>query len=182
MSEIVFESERLYARRLTENDFENIRSQLQDPEVMFAYEGAFSDLMVKSWLAKQLERYREVGFGLNGILTKDGDVFVGQCGVTMQEFEGRMVHEVGYLLSRCYWKQGYAMEAAAAARDYAFNVLHAPFVCCQIRDINEASQKVAERIGFTKMGEMVKHYRGFTMPHVVYGMTRAQFDELKAKA
>lgn len=179
MSDCVFESERLYARQLTENDFDHIKEQLQDPEVMYAYEGAFSDLMVKSWLAKQLERYREVGFGLNGLITKEGGVFVGQCGVTMQEFEGRMVHEVGYLLSRRYWKQGYAVEAAAAARDYAFTVLHAPFVCCQIRDTNEASQKVAERIGFVRIGEMVKHYRGFTMPHIVYGMTRAQFDALQ---
>lgn len=180
MDKIVFESARLYARELTDDDFSNIKEQLQDPEVMAAYEGAFSDMMVKSWLHRQQENYRHTGFGLNGLVTKDGGIFVGQCGVTMQEFEGRLVHEVGYLLSRRFWKQGYAMEAAAAARDYAFEVLKAPFVCCQIRDINLPSQKVAERIGFVRLGEMVKHYRGFTLPHIVYGMKREDYEQLKA--
>ncbi len=177
---VVFESARLYARELTADDLDHIKEQLQDPEVMAAYEGAFSDMMVKSWLHRQQENYRQTGFGLNALIVKDSGDFVGQCGVTMQEFEGRLVHEVGYLLSRRFWKHGYAAEAAAAARDYAFEVLQAPLVCCQIRDNNLPSQKVAERIGFTRMGEIVKHYRGFNLPHVVYALKREQYEQLKA--
>ena len=181
MANKIFETERLYTRLLTENDLDSIREQLQDPEVMFAYEGAFSDLMVKSWLHKQLERYEQYGFGLYALLTKDDDIFVGQCGVTLQDYEGRMVHEVGYLLSKRFWHLGYATEAAAGARDYAFDGLNAPLVCTQIRDINVPSQKVAERIGFKLDGEFVKHYRGFALPHKVYVMTREQYQELKQK-
>ena len=181
MAEIIFNSERLYTRQLTNDDLSSIKEQLQDPEVMYAYEGAFSDLMVKSWLLKQMERYTQDGCGLYALLTKDNDTFVGQCGVTMQEFEGRLVHEVGYLLSKRFWHEGYATEAAAAARDYAFEVLNAPFVCAQVRDNNIPSQKVAQRIGFKQVGEIVKHYRGFVLPHIVYGMTRADYLAYKAQ-
>ncbi len=176
----VFVSERLYARRMTMDDLSSIKEQLQDPEVMYAYAGAFSDLMVKSWLLRQLERYEQDGCGLYALLTRADDEFIGQCGVTMQEFEGRLVHEVGYLLSKRFWHAGFATEAALAARNYAFDVLKAPFVCAQIRDTNIPSQQVAARIGFTRVGDIVKHYRGFTMPHVVYGMTRAQYEAARS--
>ncbi len=179
---VVFQSERLYARHLCQSDLNNIKEQLQDPEVMYAYEGAFSDLMVRSWLSKQLERYEQDGCGLCALLMKEGDVFIGQCGVTLQEFEGRLVHEVGYLLSKRFWHSGFATEAACAARDYAFEVLQAPFVCSQVRDNNLPSQQVALRAGFRQVGTLVKHYRGFTMPHIVYGMTRAEYQALKDQA
>ncbi len=180
MSDIIFKSPRLYTRRLTLNDVPLIKEQLQDPEVMYAYEGPFSDLMVRSWLDKQLARYEEDGCGLYALLTLDDDTFVGQCGVTMQEYEGLLIHEVGYLLSRRFWHLGYAQEGAAAARDYAFDVLHAPRVCAQVRDTNMPSRRVAERIGLKMAGEMVKHYRGFTLPHVVYMQTKAEYEALKA--
>ena len=46
MAEIIFSSERLYTRQLTNDDLSSIKEQLQDPEVMSAYEGAFSDWAV----------------------------------------------------------------------------------------------------------------------------------------
>lgn len=175
----VFETERLYARKLTDADFESVCTQLQDPEVMKAYGGALSDLMVRSWLHQQQERYDNDGCGLYALLLKDGDVFVGQCGVILQEYEGRLLHEVEFLLSRQYWHAGLATEAAAAARDFAFEALHAQQVCCMIRDVNQASQKVAEHIGFIKTAEFVRHYRGYNLPHYLFSMNRAAWQALK---
>lgn len=180
MSEIVFESERLYATPLKDSDLENIKEQLQDSEVMYAYEGAFSDLMVESWLSKQKKLQEDYGFSLNGIRRKEDDVFVGQCGITMQDVEGRMVHEVGYLLSKRFWHEGYAIEMAKAARDYAFLTLNAPLVCSIVRYTNLPSQKVAQKLGFKEMLRIVKHYRGFTMPHIVFGMDKARYQSLNS--
>lgn len=178
--QIVFETDRLYAVPLSEDDLENIKDQLQDPDVMYAWEGAFSDLMVQSWLANQLERYKMYGFAYNGIRLKSDDTFIGQCGVTMQEVEGRMVHEVGYMLSKRFWKGGFAVEMASACVDYAFDKLKAPFACSIVRDTNEPSIMVAKRLGMTERTRIIKHYRGFTMPHIVFAIERADWEAAKA--
>ena len=99
---------------------------------------------------------------------------IGQCGLTMQDWDGRQVLEVGYLLERQFWGRGYASEAAIACRDYAFSALHAEEVYSIIRDTNTASQNVARRNGMTPAGRMVKHYYGMDMPHLVFRVTKKE--------
>lgn len=62
--------------------------------------------------------------------------------------------------------------AAAACRDFAFDTLDAPRVVSIIRDTNEASQRVALRIGLKPVSTFVKHYYGVDMPHIVYALRR----------
>ena len=74
--------------------------------------------------------------------------------------------------SRAFWHQGFAIEAARACKDYAFEVLDAKEVCSIIRDTNTASKKVAIRNGMEKKDTWVKHYRGVDMPHERYVAVR----------
>lgn len=171
----LFETERLYAALLTPEDRSLMCEQLQDPQVMYAYEGAFDDAMVDAWLMKMLRRYEEEGCALYALRRKGDGVFVGQCGITLQQVEGRVLHEVGYLLSKRFWHQGYATEAARAARDFAFESLNAPLVCATIRVSNTASEKVALRIGLKEELTFVKHYRGLVMPHKLYTLSREEW-------
>ena len=64
MKEMILETKRLLLRELKQDDFNNICKLLQDPIVMYAYEGAFSKKEVQEWLDKQLRRYQNDGFGL----------------------------------------------------------------------------------------------------------------------
>ena len=57
-------TERLYLRPLEREDYPALRRQLQDPQVMYAYEHGFTDREVGEWLNRQLRRYEENGFGL----------------------------------------------------------------------------------------------------------------------
>ncbi|MEG2647703.1 MAG: GNAT family N-acetyltransferase, partial [Mucinivorans sp.] len=82
---MILETERLILRELTQNDFDDICKLLQDPTVMFAYEGAFSIQEVQAWLDKQFRRYRDDGFGLWGVVDKRSGELIGQCGITWQE-------------------------------------------------------------------------------------------------
>jgi RimJ/RimL family protein N-acetyltransferase len=103
------------------------------------------------------------------ILRETGEM-IGQCGITRQHILDQDVFEVGYLFNRAHWHHGYAVEAATASRDHAFDVLGADRVYAQIRDTNLASMNVAIRLGMTVRGRFVKHYRGVDMPHLAFAI------------
>ncbi len=86
---MILETERLYLRELTQDDFAALCRILQDEAVMYAYEGAFSDAEVQEWLDRQLVRYQKWGFGLWAVIRKESGELIGQCGLTMQPWKGR---------------------------------------------------------------------------------------------
>ena len=154
---LIFRTERLYFRTMTQEDFGLLCQILQDEKAMYAYEHAFSDEEVREWLNRQLGRYEDYGFGLWMVHRLDDGEFLGQAGLTMQDGGGRQVLEIGYLFKRAFWHNGYATEAAAGLKEYAFRVLGRDEVYSIIRDSNAASQRVAERNGMEVAGAIVKH-------------------------
>ena len=82
---MILETERLYLRKMTQEDYPALCRMLQDPEVMYAYEHAFSDTEAHEWLDKQLARYAEYGFGLWAVILKETGEMIGQCGLTMPQ-------------------------------------------------------------------------------------------------
>lgn len=104
-------------------DFPELCQILQDPDVMYAYEHAFSEEEVKQWLERQMRRYETDGFGLWAVIQKETGEMIGQAGLTLQDWDGAAVVEVGYLLKKDAWHQGYATEAAVACKEYAFDTL-----------------------------------------------------------
>ncbi len=169
---MVLDTKRLILREMTQADFPSLCKILQDDDVMYAYEGAFSLYEVQSWLDKQLARYKEYGFGLWAAVLKETGIMIGQCGITMQEYNDKIVMEIGYLFQKDYWHHGYASEAAIACKEYAFDKLNAEEVCSIIRVTNKPSQNVAIRNGMTCTDEFVKHYRGVDMPHLVFSVKK----------
>ncbi|MDT3394631.1 MAG: GNAT family N-acetyltransferase [Bacillota bacterium] len=111
------ETERLLLREMNEGDYLDLCKILQDKDVMYAYDGPFSDEGVQQWLDKQKERYRHNELGLLALVLKDINEMIGQCGLTWQEYKSEQVLEIGYLLRKDFWGNGYATEAAKAS-DY----------------------------------------------------------------
>ncbi len=172
MRPVILETKRLQLREMNLSDLEALRIMLQDEKVMYAYNGAFNDEDTMIWMQKQLQRYKEYGFGLWGVFNKKSSEMIGQCGITMQEYKAAQVPEIGYLLAYKHWHNGYAIEAATACREYGFSTLHFDALYSIIRDTNIASRKVALRNGMSLIDTIVKHYRGADMPHMVFCVKR----------
>lgn len=149
-------------------DMGALSAMLRDEEVMYAYNGAFSEEETEEWMRRQIRRYEEFGFGLWGVVLKETGEMIGQCGITMQPYKQGQVPEIGYLFARAHWHKGYATEAAIACREYGFDTLRFEALYSIIRDTNIASRNVALRNGMIPVDTLVKHYRGVDMPHVVF--------------
>lgn len=70
---------RLVLSEMSAGDYQALCEILQDPLVMYAYEGAFSDAEVAAWLEKQLCRYDEHGFGLWAVRLKETGKWLGSA-------------------------------------------------------------------------------------------------------
>ena len=176
--DVVIETGRLRLREMGESDYAALSKILQDDEVMYAYEGAFSDGETRRWLYHQTMNYMMYGFGLWAVILNTTGEMIGQCGLTMQFYKDGEVLEVGYLFQKAFWGMGYATEAAMACRDYAFGELGADEVFSIVRVSNDASRKVAKRLGMAAKDTFVKYYRGFEMSHYLYSVRRGALEEL----
>ena len=84
--------------------------------------------------------------------------------------------ELGYTLGKPFWGQGYATEAARAARYWAFSERDFPELISLIDPLNTASIAVATRCGETLRGP--GELRGH--PLLVYAITRPEWEALPA--
>lgn len=155
----IIETERLYLRELEIEDKKELMKVLSDPESMEFYPHPFSEDEVEKWIQWNIENYKKYKHGLWAVILKDAEVFLGDCGITMQNIENEIVPEIGFHIIKEYCNIGYASEAAHACKEYAFKVLHYPKIYSYTTVRNIPSQKVAKKIGmkvykyFEKNGE-----------------------------
>lgn len=122
---MILETERLYLREMTEDDFDALYKVLADSDIMQHYPYAFDEARVRNWIQRNMERYRIFGFGLWAVCLKESGEMIGDCGLTMQLIDDQIKPEIGYHIRADKQQQGYAREAACAVRDWTF--LNTPF-------------------------------------------------------
>jgi RimJ/RimL family protein N-acetyltransferase len=160
----VLKTLRLVLREMEADDLDFVAEMLAHPEVSRYYERMFSRADAAEWLERQRRRYERDGHGLWLAVERETERPVGQVGLARQDVEGTPRPEVGWLLHRPYWGRGYATEAGCACRDAAFARWGYSEVVSLIRPINEASRRVAERIGMSPERHVAFH--GFD--HILY--------------
>ncbi|WP_042147788.1 GNAT family N-acetyltransferase [Paucisalibacillus sp. EB02] len=155
----ILETDRLYLRELVLGDSQELSRVLSDPDSMQYYPEPFNQKKVESWIRWNMDNYKTYNHGLWAVILKDGERFIGDCGITMQTIDQEKVPEIGFHIIKDYWNKGYATEAALACKQFAFDVLGYSKVFSYTSMRNIPSQKVAENIGmrlyktFEKNGE-----------------------------
>lgn len=147
------ETKRLSTRFLTNEDVLIWTDFFKDEEAieLFPTFGLTSnEARAKHWIDRQLTRYNEKSFGLQALIDKKTNEFIGQCGIIKQEVDGESEIEVGYHIFKKYWGQGYATEAAKLFIEYAFKNNMAESVISIIDIRNIRSQKVADKNGLIR--------------------------------
>ena len=168
MSGTVIETERLYLREMTMDDFDALYKVLSDPEVMQHYPYSFDETKVREWIERNIKRYEDYGFGLWAVCLNETGEMIGDCGLTLQNIEGEMLPEIGYHIRRDQQRKGYAIEAAGAVRDWTFSNTGYPAIYSYCKYTNEPSYKTAEAIGMKFLKEYPDEANGITHVSVIY--------------
>jgi RimJ/RimL family protein N-acetyltransferase len=154
------ETDRLVLRAPVPEDAEPLAPMYADPEVMrFLGDGrTLTHAETERSVERMIEGWEADGFGLFTTIRKEDDAVIGRVGLIVWDpetwqtvrasAEGPKELEVGYTIGRPYWGNGYATEAAAAARDFALERLGARRLIALIIQGNDASENVARKLGF----------------------------------
>ncbi len=161
------ETERLILRQWAAKDFAPFADYFADEETA-RYVGGVAD-RDQAWrrMASQIGHWVLLGFGYWAVEEKGNGIFAGCVGLWRSP--GWPELELGYWLVPAAWGKGYATEAGAAARDFAWEVVKAETLVSYIAPENEPSKRVAERLGgrFEEVIDLLSHG-----PHCVYRYPR----------
>ncbi len=155
------ETHRLCLRTPTSRDAESLYDLFADPEVMHSLNKLPISTIeeARARIEEALRSWRTDGLGPFVIETAatDGQV-VGQAGLMIFDTRGwtpstwanagsHAQPELGWALIRAHWGHGYATEAAAAIRDWAYELGAIDRLVSLISPDNIRSQRVAQRLG-----------------------------------
>jgi len=113
------------------------------------------------------------GIAMFSVLEKSSGQWVGRLGPWYPE--GWPEAEIGWGFAREHWGKGYASEGAAAAMDYAFDVLGWERVIHCIDAANLASQGVARKLGSAYLRRVSMPAPYENAPVDAWGQTREQW-------
>jgi RimJ/RimL family protein N-acetyltransferase len=168
---IELRTDRLLLRPLRESDLDAYADMCADAETMrFIGDGRTLD-REGAWrqMAVLLGHWTLRGFGTWALEERGTGAFVGRAGLHFPE--GWPDREVGWALRRGHWGKGYAIEAARAALDHAFDALGWERAISLIHPDNLRSIRVAERLGERYEGQAT--VRGRLAG--VYAVSRAEW-------
>jgi [ribosomal protein S5]-alanine N-acetyltransferase len=161
----VLETTRLVLRPLSMEDLDEIARFVADPETM-RYIGAGGPRtreQAQVSLERMIASFQTRGFGQLGVERKEDGALLGRCGLLVwdpatwtltDEDRAEVEIEVGYLIGREFWGNGYATEAATAVRDWALAELGLKRLIALIYPENIRSIRVAEKLGMEPEDEI----------------------------
>lgn len=139
------QTERLNFRLWRESDFEKFASYFADEETAKFVGGRKTREEAWRLMATYVGHYHLKGFGYLAVEERSSRRLVGCVGLWKSEPWPEL--ELGYWLFGEMQGKGYATEAARRAKEYSFETLEAGTLVSYIDPANEASRKVATRIG-----------------------------------
>jgi len=156
----VIETERLLLRKPRLDDAADLAVAYGDPEtVRYIGDGSTATReQVEQGIRFWLERWEKNGLGLFAMESRESGRVIGRSGFlvwdtatwetsSFAEAGERAEVELGWMVARKHWGQGYATEAALALRDWGIAERGLTRLVSLIRPGNGRSVRVAEKIG-----------------------------------
>lgn len=154
----IIHTDRLRLRGFTMEDAPTVQKHCADPEVArttLSLPHPYEDGMAEEWIATHQPAF-DAGTNISLAMEhREKEAIVGQ--IDLRPDRGHQHAEIGYLVYRCFWNDGYATEAARALVDYGFSVLGLHRIFAHHFEGNPASGRVLEKCGMKREGVQRKH-------------------------
>lgn len=114
----------------------------------------------------------ETGAAVQLVIERRADAKVIGTALVFKYDEGSGRAELGYVIGRAHWRQGYAGEALRALLTHAFEVLHLRRIEAEVNPDNLASNALLRALGFVHEGLLRERWvaKGRAYSVNVYGL------------
>ena len=166
MNGIIFETLRLFARRISSADLDAMCAVYGDADAMrWVGDGKALDRAgCEEWIAVTHRNYETRGYGMVALVERQAGPIIGFCGLVHPG--GQADAEIKYALRRESWGQGLATEAAAAMLEYGAKVHGLRYVMATAAPANIVSHRVLVKAGMH--AEDDRHNDDGTVSRVFY--------------
>jgi [ribosomal protein S5]-alanine N-acetyltransferase len=175
----VLETNRLLLRKITIGDAPDIFEYASDPEVptYMPWEPHRSIQETYDYLERVMERYRQRNPGPWAIVHRRDAKMIGTCSFGSWEREHHWA-EIGYVLNRRYWGQGYMSEAVRAIVDFGFRELGLNRIQARCDVLNIGSARVMEKVGMSFEGVLRQQLfeKGSYRDMKMYSILRSEWE------
>ena len=143
---------RLIMRRWKDEDRAPFAELNADPQTLVFFPSTLTRQESDAFVDRIEARFERDGYGLWALEVGQTGQFIGFAGLAplREDVPGGGGMEIGWRLARPAWHQGYATEAARAARDVAFDGAGLAELWSMTAVLNAPSQAVMRRIGMTE--------------------------------
>ncbi len=155
-------SERLHFRNWTDEDLPLALALWGDARVTALIGGPFEAQQIRAGLDAAMESQRAHGLQYWPCFLREGDSFVGCCGLRPRP--DARCPELGFHLLPQYWGRGLAREAANAVIEYGFANFVIDGLFAGHHPHNVASARLLQRLGFQRTGEELYPPTGLMHP------------------
>ncbi len=147
---------RLLLREFDRSDFGAVHEYASDPEVVrYTIFGPNTPEETLAFIERSVEERRHDprrAFHM-AVTRRDTGSLLGSCSVSLHEPEDR-VAELGYVLRRDAWGQGFATEAAARMVRFGFERLGLHRIFARCDTCNTASARVMQKLHMRREGHL----------------------------
>ncbi|MCP4200599.1 MAG: GNAT family N-acetyltransferase [bacterium] len=144
---------RVVLRPLTERDVPLLFRIFSDPEVMryWSHPPFTSESEALAYLGDVRQGFESKTLFQWGLCRRGDRSVIGTCTLWQLDASNRRA-EVGFVLAREHWGQGFMTEGLAALIDFSFGDLRLRRLEADVDPANEASIALLERLGFVREG------------------------------
>jgi ribosomal-protein-alanine N-acetyltransferase len=176
----VIETERLLLRKITFDDAPDIFDYASDPEVSkyMGWEPHQSIQETYDYLERAMKRYQEHNPGPWAIVHRGNAKMIGTCFFSSWDRQHNSA-EVGYMLNRRYWGQGYMAEAVRAIVGFGFRELGINRIQARCNVPNVGSARVMEKVGMSFEGVLRQQLfeKGSYIDVKIYSILKSEWEQ-----
>jgi RimJ/RimL family protein N-acetyltransferase len=162
----VLQTGRIRLEPLSQAHAEDFAGILTDRATMSFYPVPFDRAAVDAWIARSDGFWATHDYGRFAVIRREDDRLIGDAGMMRLTIDGREVDDIGWIIHRDYWGQGYATETAAAVRDDVFRRLQLLAIHANMPVEHTASRKVAERLRMREVARFANAHNGGKETHL----------------
>lgn len=151
----MFETERLYLRRINEGDLKSFYNIMGNDNTMKYLGKTLTKTEIEYYIKEISQQHFNENEGEFTVVLKETDEVIGQFSIYIKDRDKRA--EIAFMFNDKYWNKGYGYECANYIVNYLLNKLNMNKIVADCDISNKNTCRLLEKLGMKTEGVLKQH-------------------------